>query len=339
MNQTVKPKKMTRYLKLFISMSLVMLLGILVMGPSNVGAKEKVLHYYDELLDVCMLDTGQVWAVGHVGKVIRSENYGKDWEALDANTNKGLFSVWFVTPEKGVIVGEDGLILYTEDGGKTFTPNEEDITSYHLLKLFFLNETKGWAVGAYGTVITTNDGGATWQKTGFKKDISFNDLYFFDENKGYAACEFDNVFMTLDGGETWAPLMEEPGGWDEPGNFFGIDFIDENTGVVVGTTGNIKYTQDGGQTWESAENNDSTEATLLKVRFFNDKRGVAVGLDGGMVFTKDGGLSWDPPTPITQFTWFSGLSVLEDGKAVVVGVGNIIITDDFGKTWVSPFLK
>ena len=339
MNQTFKRKKMTRYLKIFIFMSLITLLGMLVIGPNSVGAAEKAVHYYDELIDVCMLDTGDAWAVGHRGKFIHSKNYGKDWETLATNTNKGLFSVWFVTPEKGWITGENGLILYTEDGGKTLTPQGKGVTDKHLLKSFFLNETKGWAVGPSGTVLTTDDG-VTWRKTSYARDLRFNEVYFFDENKGVAAIEFDTIMSTEDGGETWSALLEGEESWDEePGNFFGIDFIDENTGVVVGTAGNIKYTRDGGQTWETAENNDTSKLTLLKVKFFNDKQGVAIGLDGGMVFTKDGGISWDPPSPVTQFTWFSGIALLEDGKGVVVGVGNVIVTDDFGKTWVSPFLN
>ena len=326
--------KTTRIIRFLGFLLIILCIGV-VSSNNSVSAKEKVVHYYDKLLDVHMLKTGEVWAVGHVGKLIYSDNYGKDWRTLDAKTNKGLFSVCFVTPDKGWITGEGGMILYTEDGGKTFTKQGEGVADQHLLKSFFLSETKGWIGGSFGTILRTDDGGATWHKSGFSQDVSFNDIYFFDENKGYAACEFDNVFMTEDGGENWAPLMDEPEGWDEPGNFFGIDFIDENTGVVVGTKGNIKYTKDGGQTWENAENNDIAKSTLLKVRFFNEKQGVAIGLEGAMLFTKDGGLSWDPPSPITQFTWFSGMSLLKNGKGVVVGIGNIIITDDFGKTWVS----
>ena len=314
---------------------LVLLPMLLWMVSGSIHAEETALHYYDKLLDVHMLDTGDAWAVGHVGKLIYSDNFGKDWVSLDAKTVKGLFSVFFVTPEKGWITGEAGLILYTEDGGKTWTTQGEGVTDQPLLKSFFLNESKGWAVGSFGTVLTTNDGGANWRKTAFSKDMSFNDIYFFDENKGYAAGEFENVMLTEDGGETWKPLIEQ--GWGDLGNYFGIAFTDENSAVIVGTSGNIKYTTDAGQTWQAAENNEANKSTLLKVRFFNEKQGVAIGLDGAMVFTKDGGLSWDPPTPITQFTWFSGISLLEDGHGVVVGIGNILITDDFGKTWDSPF--
>ena len=335
MNQFLKNMKMTRYLKIFISLSFMMMAGMGVSGSNTLWAADDVLHYYDKLLDVQMQASGEVWAVGHVGKLLHSINFGKDWELMDAKTIKGFFSVFFVTPEKGWITGESGLILYTEDRGKTWTQQGKDVTDQPLLKSFFLNEDKGWAVGSFGTVLTTDDGGANWRKTGFSRDMTFNDVHFFDENLGYAACEFEMVLETRDGGETWAELMEQ--GWGDLGNYFGIAMLNRQKAVVVGTSGNIKYTNDGGKTWETAENNELNKSTLLKVAFFNDKQGVAIGLDGAMVFTKDGGLSWDPPAPITQFTWFSGISLLDNGKGVVAGIGNILITDDYGKTWVSPF--
>ncbi|MBA3031183.1 MAG: hypothetical protein FP816_20540 [Desulfobacteraceae bacterium] len=334
-----------------IQSAYIVILSIVLIFSSLIGeeigqarASEHILHYYDKFLDVQMLDTGQVWAVGHMGKLIYSEDYGKHWVALNTKTNKGLYSVYFITPETGWITGESGVILYTEDGGKTFTQQAEGVTNLPLFNSFFLNKKNGWAVGVWGTVLTTNDG-VNWRKTDFNKDLVINDIYFFDENKGYAACEFDTVMMTEDGGETWKALLKTDD-WDT-GNFFGIDFIDENTAVIVGTSGDIKYTKDGGQTWEdaknngpweeSAYNNDPGRSTLLNVRFFNDKQGVAIGLEGAILSTKDGGLSWDPPSLITQFTWFSGISLLENGKGIIVGMANIIITNDFGKTWVSPF--
>ena len=317
----------------FFFMALLIIAGI--WGPGQALAQDDVLHYYDQLLAVDMLKTGEIWAVGHVGKIIYSPNFGKDWESLNAGTDKGLFSVSFATPKKGWITGEAGMILYTDDGGKSWTRQAEGITDMPLLNSFFLNEKKGWAVGTFGTVLTTDDGGETWTKTAYSRDMAINDVYFFDEKRGVAACEFEMVMKTEDGGETWKELMEM--GWGDLGYYFGIAVHDEKNMLVVGTSGTIKYTTDGGKSWESAENNEANKSTLLKVQFFNDKQGVAIGLDGAMVFTKDGGLSWDPPTPITQFTWFSGISLLKDGHGVVVGIGNVLLTSDYGKTWTSPF--
>ena len=324
------------FFRSFILMSLVMMWGMNMMDPPEISAQEQnVLHYYDKLLDVILLEGGQIWAVGHDGKLIHSGNFGKDWVSQDAGVSKGLFSVFFISPEKGWISGEQGLILNTQDGGKTWTAQGEGISDQSLVMIKFINENVGWAVGSFGTVLRTQDGGANWKRSAFQEDKAFNDIYFFNENKGYAACEFDSVMMTEDGGESWKPQTEP--GFGDIGNFFGVTFIDENRGFVVGTGGNIKYTLNGGAEWKQAENNEEKKSTLIKVRFFNDRQGVAVGLDGAMVFTKDGGVSWYPPSPITQFTWFSGLSVLNDGRGVVVGIGNILVTDDFGKNWVNPF--
>ena len=331
-----KRGRMNTIPKCFIFFFMITAAGMSVFGPAAASAQEpEVLHYYDKLLDVVLLKSGHIWAVGHDGKLIHSPNFGKEWVLQDPGTKAGLFSVFFITPEKGWISGEQGLILNTQDGGKTWTRQGEGVTDQPLLMIKFIEENTGWAVGSFGTVLRTQDGGENWKKSGFSEDKAFNDIFFFNENKGYAACEFDSIMMTEDGGETWTPQTEP--GFGDIGNFFGITFLDENRGFVVGTGGNIKYTLDGGAEWKTAENNEEKKTTLLKVRFFNERQGVAVGLDGAMVFTKDSGLTWYPPSPISQFTWFSGLSVLDDGRGVVVGIGNVIITNDFGKTWANPF--
>ena len=317
------------WLSIFLTVFLVLAV------PLSAVSQDRILHHYDRLLDVCMLASGTVWAVGHNGLMLVSTDLGSTWMKKNAGTGEGLFSVFFITPEKGWITGESGLILNTTDGGNTWHRQGTGVTEQPLLKCFFISETRGWAAGTFGTVMTTADGGKNWRKTGFSRDMTFNDIYFLTADTGYAACEFEQVMMTRDGGETWHPSMAE--GWGDLGHFFGIDLAGNSGAVAVGTSGNIKYTEDSGRTWQPAVNRDVSHSTLLKVGFFNPTHGVAVGLDGAMVFTRDGGRSWDPPRQITQFTWFSGLSLSKDGHGVVVGIGNILVTDDFGKTWHSPF--
>ena len=53
-----------------------------------------------------------------------------------------------------------------------------------------------------------------------------------------------------------------------------------------------------------------------------------------MLLTKDSGLSWDDVKAVAYYNWFSGLSVLENGKGIAVGGGGTIaIIKDYGTTW------
>src|SRR5262245_11276856 len=58
------------------------------------------------------------------------------------------------------VVGEDGTILATDDGGATWTLRETGTTA-RLRAVSFAGST-GWAVGDSGTILKTEDGGTTW---------------------------------------------------------------------------------------------------------------------------------------------------------------------------------
>lgn len=77
------------------------------------------------------------------------------------------------------MIGEEGLILHTTDGGDTWMPQNSNCR-YWLEAVAFVDAKNGWAVGEAGCIIRTRDGGATWQvqESGTRKwlySISFSD--------------------------------------------------------------------------------------------------------------------------------------------------------------------
>jgi hypothetical protein len=58
----------------------------------------------------------------------------------------------------GWAVGQEGTIIYTEDGGNNWYPQISG-TANHLESVFFLNADTGWVVGLNGTVRATQAGG------------------------------------------------------------------------------------------------------------------------------------------------------------------------------------
>jgi photosystem II stability/assembly factor-like uncharacterized protein len=62
-----------------------------------------------------------------------------------------------------VAAGERGLVLLSDDSGKTWTQAKVPV-SVTLNALRFKNEREGWAVGNMGVVLHTMDGGATWTR-------------------------------------------------------------------------------------------------------------------------------------------------------------------------------
>ena len=67
-------------------------------------------------------------------------------------TIRPLFSVAFATPESGWIVGQEGTILHTEDGGASWNKQNSD-TSEFLHSVAFATPQSGWVVGSRGTIL------------------------------------------------------------------------------------------------------------------------------------------------------------------------------------------
>ena len=130
------------------------------------------IRFNDKFLDAYITDSGKAWVVGHLGKIIYSDNFGKDWKVQNSGTAKGLFGVYFVSGTKGWIVGELGTILHTEDGGETWSPQVSGTGEQHLMMVEFLDENTGWAVGTRGYMIRTEDGGKNWRRLPFDDDVT-----------------------------------------------------------------------------------------------------------------------------------------------------------------------
>jgi hypothetical protein len=83
------------------------------------------------------------------------------WTRQSSGTTSYLSGVSFSDVQSGVIVGGDGTILRTSNGGATWTGQASGTTS-SLISVSFTDRSMGTAVGAGGTILRTTTGGTTW---------------------------------------------------------------------------------------------------------------------------------------------------------------------------------
>ena len=93
-------------------------------------------------------------------------------------------SVYFIDATTGWAVGLDGIILHTDDGGKTWVEQyNKPLTVFNAVH--FIDRNVGWVVGLGGRILHSTDGGYTWvQQPSGTSDV-LTSTQFFDETTGW----------------------------------------------------------------------------------------------------------------------------------------------------------
>ena len=88
-----------------------------------------------------------------------------------------LGDISFANANNGMLVGQHGTILKTEDGGENWI-NKSTGTIFNINGLSFVNDQFGIAVGDTGKILNTTNGGANWitQSSGITKRLNDVDL-------------------------------------------------------------------------------------------------------------------------------------------------------------------
>lgn len=105
---------------------------------------------------------GSAWAVGEMGAVLYSKDFGSTWERALPVEDVGYNDICFVG-QRGWLVGEFGRLMGTDDGGKTWKRLTCPVET-SLMSVAFKDEKYGVVVGLEGVVIATRDGGKHWVK-------------------------------------------------------------------------------------------------------------------------------------------------------------------------------
>jgi photosystem II stability/assembly factor-like uncharacterized protein len=225
-----------------------------------------------------------------------------------------------------VAVGEHGIIIYSDDSGKTWKQADVPV-SVTLTSVYFTSSDKGWTVGHGGIVLHTADGGKTWVRQ--LEGIAAAKLAL-EAAKAYA----DRVEA---GNEAAQQLLDKvqlliTDGPDKP--FLDLYFKNDLEGFVVGSYGYIFHTIDGGGTWtclmDRADNPDGLN--LYAIRASGSALYIS-GEQGLFLVSKDNGNSFQRIQTPYQGTFFA-LDVLPSGEIVLVGLrGNAYWTIDQGITF------
>ena len=303
--------------------------------------------------------------------------FGQSWGEINDFTPSVLYDVVFSSASAGVVVGQQGQVYRTANGGTTWS--FYDLGTTEILKtvyfadvnrgfilgnnmyqttnsgatwvisagpgmpmegIYFVDNQRGTVVGANGSVFRTTNGGGSWLPQTINASNTLRSVWFTSETKGIIAGEAGIILQTTDGGSSWTRI---PSGTLQDLN--SIFFLNATIGFVAGGNGTILRTTDGGVNWFPTLV-ESTAVSLLKVRMIDALNGFAFGNSTNVANpieffrTSDGGITWSHyDYGKSRAVQFYGMAVIDPKHCVVVGSsGTLMQTKDGGLSWQSQEL-
>lgn len=293
--------------------------------------------------------------------------YGTPVSKADVN----LESVFFVDEYRGWIVGEEGTIKRTIDGGETWT-DQISKTGNDLYDVCFVGYDEGFCVGDGGIILATTNGGLTWEKknsgtTNSLYSIDFNDIeptniyivgksgtILFSSNSGFSWNKYNSgvsADINCVSIENYNAVAVGAGGLilvkSSSSDFDLINgniqtslngvIINGTNAIAVGAGGAIIKSLDLGQNWvsQSGASNTLYDTALM---LSNPKLIMACGTDGLILYSISSGNSWSVRSINTQED-LKHIQIVKNAMAVTVGTGgSVYISTNGGINWNQKLL-
>jgi photosystem II stability/assembly factor-like uncharacterized protein len=152
------------------------------------------------------------------------------WIIQEPSSNNDLYAMDFLDPLTGVVVGDNGTIHKTSNGGESWIQVTSG-TSTNLRGVAFANDQKVFAVGQTGKVLYSDNQGESWQEVP-GPGVSYDLLGIaFDKasGRGVITGQTNAIIVTEDWGLTWTIVSD-----GYMSTFYDALIVDFNFAVVSG---------------------------------------------------------------------------------------------------------
>ena len=234
-------------------------------------------------------------------------------------------------------IGDHGLVMLSDDDGKSFHQAVHVPTRATLNSVAFVDDKHGWAVGHWGVILATEDGGENWklQRDDLTVDQPLFSVWFKDKQNGLAVGLFSLALATHDGGKTWGrvELPKLPDNKKMDTNLFAI-FTDRLGAILIaGEQGYVFRSDDGGKQWKVLITGN--KGTLWAGLGLDDGALIVAGLRGKILRSDDKGEKWSVVPSGTKSS-ITSLTKLTDGRIFGTALDGVtILSNDQGHTFTA----
>ncbi len=245
----------------------------------------------------------------------------------------------FESPAIATLVGQDGLIMRTVDGGATWEVQNPGITNvlnamdiYTYEEVTGINVTMMIAVGENGVLLKSVDNGLTWNVKANISTENLNDVAIYSADLIYVCGNNGTLLRSIDFGETFEPVAIPV-----TTNLNSFTFSGPQTNltrinaIVAGDSGTILVSQNA-YDWTAV--NSSTTENLFAATF-SGVNAICTGANGTIITSNDEGLSWVSSVSGVSTTIFD-VKYLNILTAVASSENGVVLrTEDGGATWTA----
>lgn len=246
-----------------------------------------------------------------------------------------LYSVSFADADNVWAVGDNGVLLYSSDGGFSWGFRDIGVRT-DLADIQFVDSEHGWIVGRDGIILHTNNGGDQWSIQNSGISIGLRDVYFLDENIGWAVGFSTTILKTTNGGLNWKEVHSFP-----RKRLNSIQFLNEEFGVAVGSRDRQRQvfmvTEDGGETWDRTIIVSGNEFHDLHIL---DEDNIIIAASNGRIYrSSNGGDTWDISVVASNSSNLRSIHFIDEntgwigGTVPVDGGTPVLFTEDGGSNW------
>ncbi len=229
------------------------------------------------------------------GIILKTEDGGENWELNLGGSDgslDGIEAIYFTSLDVGYAAGWNSDILYTDDGGDTWTEISVGTNIWYYTDIEFWDEDNGVISAQLNSgssqVWVTDDAGESWTAaTGIS--IGIIDMAYADENTVYAVGSEEDIIKSTDGGLTWS--LNHDGSDPDNDPLLGVHFYNASFGCAGGMDGKIKVTTNGGSSWTTSQIAGSYPS-FYAVHCFNTDSIYVGGTDNIIYKSTDGGNNW-----------------------------------------------
>ncbi len=182
---------------------------------------------------------------------IAQVNCTAQWLEINSGFNNAKFNkVFALTPDHVLVIGNDGLIIKSTNGGGSWQQKNSG-TSQNLIQLNFPSPLIGYAAGNQNQILKTTDGGETWVAKTIDNINAIATMSCVNDNLIFLSTD-KGLIKSVDGGTSWSSPLPVP----DNGH---MQFASNNTGFIGSSFyeysggGYMAKTNDGGATWETLE--------------------------------------------------------------------------------------